>query len=436
MNDVTSFHPDYKHNGPDRENRHKILFRYERNEYPVPSYTPEAWIYNGRIVLDPKNDPVLMWLEIPWVLSSEYEGYDMEVVRRLNPNITFRDFRARMPRFIIKGSTRKNGWGLSTLSMRNTRFRLGACCLAWTNREGSDVLKAYLDEKLPVNCRRANSTEDFRDLTPYEVEEAKDPNKRKFPKRAGKRALDEATRQERDEVEQRRRSRLIVQHEEIIGVAPSPAPVDPAPRIQKQKRKRAESLLDSADEEETTRPSKRQDFAIDVGSKLLGAGSSRDHGFQTQFPVTEEFEIGHGFDDWTFSREVETEHMPLYTEQPAPESFPNPHNNQPRQASAEEPLPDDFRFVRPTNEMEELSIQEALNCTREDCRKRIGVNLDIPSTTWETYAYQYLEIEGFFNQLWPCTLDGQAGEEAPVLPFFEPWGGDFEGWKAQCVFLY
>lgn len=83
-------------------------------------------MYQRQIVLDPEDDPVLMWLDIGLVLSSAYKGYDMEVVSRLNPNITFRDFRARMPRFVMKGSIWKKAWGLSTLSMRKTRFRLAA----------------------------------------------------------------------------------------------------------------------------------------------------------------------------------------------------------------------------------------------------------------------------------------------------------------------
>ena len=218
-------------------------------------------MYRGHIVLDLDNDPVLKWHEIPLVLSSAYEGYDMEVVRRLNPQITYRDFRARMPRSFIKGSKVKSAWGASTLSMRNTRFRLSACCLAWEDREGSDKLKGYLDSLLPQECQDANSTEGFRDLTAYEVEKAKAANKGHFLKRAGGRALDEATREARNQAEEQRLSKLMGKHEEALGTAPLPAPEIPAPRSQGRGRKRARSSLDLEDEEEITRPSKRQEWA-------------------------------------------------------------------------------------------------------------------------------------------------------------------------------
>lgn len=74
-------------------------------------------MYRGKIVLDTENDPVLKWDETPLVLSSAYEEYGMEVVRRLNPRISYRDFRARMPRSILKARTRKDAWGLSTLQI-------------------------------------------------------------------------------------------------------------------------------------------------------------------------------------------------------------------------------------------------------------------------------------------------------------------------------
>lgn len=233
-------------------------------------------MYSGHIVLDLDNDPVLKWHEIPLVLSSAYEGYDMEVVRRLNPEITYRDFRARMPRSFIKGSKVKSAWGASTLSMRNTRFRLSACCLAWEDREGSDKLKGYLDSLLPQECQDANSTEGFRDLTAYEVEQAKAANKGHFLKRAGGRALDEATRGARNQAEEQRLSKLMVKHEETLGTAPLPAPEIPAPRSQGGERKRARSSLDLEDEEENTRPSKRQEWAGMIDPSLLDAGLPGD----------------------------------------------------------------------------------------------------------------------------------------------------------------
>ncbi|MCJ1467998.1 hypothetical protein MMC07_006624 [Pseudocyphellaria aurata] len=263
VNDITSFHPDYKTYGPDRAHRHPILFRYEQKGYQVPSYDPGPWIYQGQIVLDHFDDPVVPWREIPLVLSSAYEGFDMEVVRRLNPSISYRDFRARMPRSIIKGSTRKESWGLSTLSMRNTRFRLAACCLAWDERQGSDKLKEYLDGLLPPECHSNNSTRSFRDLTAYEVEQAKASNKGNYLSRAGGRALEEATRQERDEAEKQRSVRLLAQHNQILEATSAPI---------SKKRKREESSSDSEDEEERNPPSQDPERAANLDQRLFDMG--------------------------------------------------------------------------------------------------------------------------------------------------------------------
>ncbi|MCJ1264413.1 hypothetical protein MMC22_004284 [Lobaria immixta] len=463
--DVTSFHPDYKTTGPDRENRHKILFRYKQNGYAAPSYTPDIWVYRGQIVLDPESDPVLKWREIPLVLSSAYEGYDMEVIRRLNPNIKVKDFRARMPRTILKGSSQKKSWGPSTLSMRISRFRLSACCLAWSDREGSDVIKAYLDKLLPQQCHDDNSTENFRDLTKIETKEARRLNKGKFLNRAGKKALDDATRQERDEVEEQRSEKLVARHNEIVGAAPLLAVELPAPQRQDRKRKRAQSSLDLEGEEENTRPAKRQECATNIDPALLHAGSSGDTGNSTwrrpngidgpgrtdslrqqseapeilaQTPNSEPQELGFGqeFDASTSANEDDSgpvEETPLYMDPPAV-TGPYFLSHAQRQALAEAQLSDqrvDFRFIHPINETDENSIQLALYHTREDCRQRLGLNtLDIPSTSWETYSHQYLEIQGFFEQLWAQVA---GGEEAPVLFFLEAWGGGFDGWVAPAV---
>lgn len=73
----------------------------------------------------------------------------------------------------------------------------------------------------------------------------------------------------------------------------------------------------------------------------------------------------------------------------------------------------------------------ALRYTRLDCRYRLRLrDLEIPSTPWETYSNQYLEIQRFFEQLW--THSGK-GDEPPVLVFLEPWGGDFDSWKALSI---
>lgn len=432
-------------------------------------------MYRGRIVLDPEDDPVRKGLEIPLVLSSQYEGYDIEVVRRLNPNISFRDFRARMPRSFIKGSTRRSSWGLSTLSIRNTLFRLAARCLAWTDREGSDILKAYLDTILPQACHAENSTEGFRDLTNLEVKRAREPNKGSFLKRAGRRALDEATRQERNRLEEKRSENLEAKHNQMVGAAPLPALVIPAPQRQGEKWKRQESPFEPEDEGENTRPPKRQQRAVNIDPTQLDAESSGDgtvafHGpeldydplsppntvwngpndtsglgqvnslrhqgegpelqIQNQNSDPQEFGFGEGCSTLGYEDgRAQAEHTPRHMEQPAVERLPLYFNDAQWQAFTQKQLSDnevDFRFIRPTNQTDEISIHIALYYTRANSRSWLGVEaLDIPSTPWETYAFRYLEINEFFKKLW-----GQyRGDETPQLFFLEAWTGGFDGWE-------
>ncbi|MCJ1469146.1 hypothetical protein MMC07_007779 [Pseudocyphellaria aurata] len=254
--DITSFHPDYQNTGPDRNHRHEVLFRYEQGDYHIPADAPELWMHLGRIVLDLEDNPVLFWKELPWVLSSAYQGYEIETVRRLNPSITYQDIRARMPRFITIGGNQKEIL-MNTLSMRANRFRVKACCLAWDDREGSDRIKAYFDTLLSDQDRASNSTKRFRDLTKIEVERARDANKGKYLKRAGKRALDDTTRDERNQVEERRKEKLLEEHIKTFGAEPRPA-IDPTPQGRTQKRKRGENPAEAEDEEEHNRPSKRK----------------------------------------------------------------------------------------------------------------------------------------------------------------------------------
>lgn len=421
----------------------------------MPSYTPETWIDQGRIVLDPDNNPVRKWPEIPLVLSSKYQGYDMEVVRRLNLNITYRDFRARMPRVIIKGKTAKKAWALSTLSMRNTRFRLAACCLAWADREGSDILKAYLDKILPPECLAVNSTEGFRDLTLFEVEQAKGPNKGNFPQRAGGRALDEATRQKRNEVGQTRSKTLLAQHHEVVGAPPLPAFEIPEPRNLGRKRKRAESSLNPGDEGENTRAAKRQESAAKTDPILLCAESSthtsvsvagcaptfgnasdsipglgqlsgsRQHSQIPESPVpTSDSEPD---DENPISmpegRGGRAEDPSLHTQPPAANNAPYYLTNAQLEAFAKSQRPD-LRFLRPTDRREEAAIRAALRRTRDDCRAKLGPagsTVELRSTRRDTYFGQLLQIRDAFRRLWP----GRGEGDAPTLVYLEAWDGEF-----------
>ena len=313
-----------------------------------------------------------------------------------------------------------------------------------------------------------NSTENIRDLTEIEPDEAKRPNKGKSLNRARKHALGEPTRQKRNEVKGQRSERHKAQHNEIMGAAPLLALAIPLPQGQGRKRKREPSSLDPESEEENTRPAKRQEWASNIDPALLHLGSSGEasNAFvgsapdfgpfdpfvnspsrQSEVPELpeqihnsddQEFGFGQDSDISTITNEGSSgpvEETPLYMDPPAA-TGPYYLNAAQLQAFAEEQLLNhevDFRWIRPRNQTDEVSIRAALQYTRKDCRERLGVQpLHVPSTPWETYSHQYLEMQAFFRQLWGYIA---GAEEAPRLVCLEAWDGGFDGWKAPSVEL-
>lgn len=81
--------------------KNNVLHRLKREDYPNPEYKPEVGYDAGRIILDPDNHVILKYRIIPDALSSELSRRDMESMRRLDPRITRKDFRARIPRAIL-----------------------------------------------------------------------------------------------------------------------------------------------------------------------------------------------------------------------------------------------------------------------------------------------------------------------------------------------
>lgn len=214
--DVTSFLPSQKSWGPDRnidwpQVQDNVLHRMERNGYPVPSYNPEIWYRDGRIVLDSDNHPILTYRDLPATISSAYSGQDQETVRRLDGRITLKDIRARMPNAVQISKSNKNTkplCSLSALGMRMTRFRESNGMIAWKDREGGDSIREYWINRMPEANRLANSTQGMPRPTRAEIRESKLKNLGKFPSRAGGRALSEKTRKERNETFEKQLEKL------------------------------------------------------------------------------------------------------------------------------------------------------------------------------------------------------------------------------------
>lgn len=221
-NDVTSYLACQKEWGPDRDRdwpkiKDNVLHRFERQNYPIPDYTPEVWYHEGRIVLDPDNHAILRYEIIPATLSSELSGRDMEAMRRLDLRITRGDFRARMPRTVLsRGNGRtqveKPLHTLSAIGMRTTRFRKENGMVSWTEREGSGTIRQHTLDRMPHANVDANSTQGLSLPTLFEQENSRSSNKGKFLKRAGTRALSDGTRKERAIKEEERLERLHAAH--------------------------------------------------------------------------------------------------------------------------------------------------------------------------------------------------------------------------------
>ena len=244
--DVTSYLLSQKGWGPNRDqNWPDILHRLERRGLPVADYHVGNLYYNGRLVLDLDNNPILDYVDLPSTLSTEFSGGYMEAITRLDPRIGHKDFRARMPRtrrIGRDGQTVRPSYSLSTIGMRMTRFRQEQGLISWTKREGSESIRDFLISSLPQENIEANSTRGV--LPPSLVAQAdsRSKNKGKHAARAGGRALSREERKDRDDKEAQKLAMLRAAELESEGNA----------QIQiGQKRKRAACVSPDIDEVES-----------------------------------------------------------------------------------------------------------------------------------------------------------------------------------------
>lgn len=118
-------------------------------------------------MLDYDGHPLVDFGALPATINSEEHGCFLEGMIREDPRISWHQVVARMPwKEVPNISTPSprpvtrygpvmsdNGGG-----MKRLRFRLYAGCIAWTDREGSDALRAQIEARLPPGCIQANST--------------------------------------------------------------------------------------------------------------------------------------------------------------------------------------------------------------------------------------------------------------------------------------
>ncbi|MCJ1263534.1 hypothetical protein MMC22_003404 [Lobaria immixta] len=220
-NDVTSYLPSQKEWGANRvRNWPEILHRLEQRELRVPDYKVGDLYYNGRIVLDIDNHPVLDYVDLPATLSTEFSGLHMEAIARLDPRISHNDFRVRMPRtrqIGRDGRTLRPSPSLSAIGMRMTRFRQQNGLLSWTRREGSKNISGFMMSRLPQENIVANSTRGVLPPSLVEQADARDKNKGQYAARAGGRALSETARRERDDKESAKLAKLRAVEDQAKG---------------------------------------------------------------------------------------------------------------------------------------------------------------------------------------------------------------------------
>ena len=175
--DVTCYHIDYEHSGPERPYWPRILYQF-RPDDNIPDKTKPDMLYTheGYVVLNNENVPLLDFPAVPLTISSECEGWRLEALCRSTKWVTMKQLRSRMPRHIHVR--------LASLSMRMTRFRRKAGAITWDpTGEASDAIEAYICRKLPQACKATNSIEGFRNLYSHEIAEMELESLGRFPKR-------------------------------------------------------------------------------------------------------------------------------------------------------------------------------------------------------------------------------------------------------------
>ena len=191
----------------DKEDGYKAPQKKMRKPNPRPRGPhPGFWFEHGKILLDPHNNPVKKHLDMPLTLSAETEGYKLQLMRLLNPDILQKDEWARMPRWIKRQVPKTDQMIIKYIGSPNThinmpsqRFRDEKGTLAGNKRDGTkkirEGLKAFFAEH-GFDPSLTGSTRGFgRDLLPWEQDQVKLGNTGKHPGRAGEaRALDDETR--------------------------------------------------------------------------------------------------------------------------------------------------------------------------------------------------------------------------------------------------
>ncbi|KAL6720525.1 hypothetical protein ACLMJK_002449 [Lecanora helva] len=179
---VTAFLPEDRSYGGNWNERPQLLFQIMEPADQHSSKSIAFVRYGSRIVLDPYDHGIRDFPgELPVALSTEIEGWEIEYYLRKNNEIKPYDLMARMRSSYTdsKGKKQDAPPRIFTLSERATKFREKAALPAINKRLGSELLKDYTMQRLPVGARDIRSL--GRDRTAEEVKEMKSLNKGQHP---------------------------------------------------------------------------------------------------------------------------------------------------------------------------------------------------------------------------------------------------------------
>ncbi|KAL8761963.1 MAG: hypothetical protein Q9184_001977 [Pyrenodesmia sp. 2 TL-2023] len=408
--DRTAFKPEHKFlKLKNRSERPDILFQWNQT-FEAPTEMPDFWYDGRRIILDVENHPLRRRPELPLTLSGQCEGLRLEFYKRLNPNISMAELKARMPPQTCRSNGLKTkAVQTAALSNRMTRERIRTGLKAWNARQGSKNIEYCLLQLMPQNIQRevlrTNSTKCFRDLTALELYyvEAANWGVLENLAKAGSRLLDEQTRQEREQkrmkgfegvqtyaiVEEARRERppLVPRPQGFRYLMPTNAP-SVAQTNNVDNAKHEGSPVAKA-------PAKRPKHTeiIDLTSDAEENVEMKEHGGYT---VSGAQKIGGG----SYKQDVSV--------------------------FKKAPSGVDFRYKRPVSVLDRFIVQEALNLSRVDYQRCSGNPPNIKTDRTESYAYQLSQLQNSFEQ--------EMGI-AYSLPQLKSWGrvGSFEDFRALAT---
>lgn len=117
-----------------REQRPDILFYIQEVKIDSPQ-EGIPWEFGGRRVIDRNNHGMRYFSDCPVTISSEIEGFRLDAMQKLNPNIMWADILGRAPDKRIKRGKERKLQVQTAFSNKSSRFRHTAGVLSWASKD-------------------------------------------------------------------------------------------------------------------------------------------------------------------------------------------------------------------------------------------------------------------------------------------------------------